>query len=141
MEARVPMPRLMYWRVCRAPTASIAASYCPRCCLSGSALFVTTRSFVQGGPPIPKKDIDKKRKRYLISSHAEEMEAKYQSRQQEIHEYYSTHEPNCPEPLPENSFVKGQFGMRRRYYVDRCGKIDPRALGEAVDEGTNAMRK
>ncbi|CAM38018.1 conserved hypothetical protein [Leishmania braziliensis MHOM/BR/75/M2904] len=105
------------------------------------ALFMSMRPFVQGGPPVPKKDIEKKRKRYLISPHTEEMEAKYQRRQREVHEYFATHEPNCPEPLPENGFIKGQFGMRRRYYVDRRDKIDPHALGNAVDEGTNAMRK
>ncbi|KAG5481012.1 hypothetical protein LSCM1_06687 [Leishmania martiniquensis] len=135
------MWRLVYQRVCHAPAASISASLYSPCGGSVAALSLTTRGFIQGGPPVPKKDIDKKRKRYLISSHAEEEEAKYKSRQRELHEYFATHEPNCPEPLPENSFVTGQFGMRRRYYVDRRGTMDPRTIGEAVDEGANAMRK
>lgn len=135
------MQRLMYARVCHKASVNTSASLSSSPVTSVSALFMIARHFVQGGPPVPKKDMDKKLKRYLISPHTEEMEAKYQSRQRELHEYFSTHEPNCPEPLPENSFVKGQFGMRRRYYVDHRGKIDPRALGNAMDEGTNAMRK
>ncbi|CAG9572425.1 conserved hypothetical protein [Leishmania major strain Friedlin] len=135
------MQRSMHARLCHTASVNISASLSSPPCASASVLFMTARYFIQGGPPVPKKDVDKKRKRYLISPHTEEMEAKYQSRQRELHEYFATHEPNCPEPLPENSFVKGQFGMRRRYYVDHRGKIDPHALGNAVDEGTNAMRK
>jgi hypothetical protein len=101
----------------------------------------TTRTFVQGAPPPPKKGIDKSRKEYLRSSHADEMKSKYQQRQQEIHEYFATHEPNCPEPLEENAFVKGKFGMRRRYLIDHRGKLDAFALNDALGESTNAMRK
>ncbi|GET87751.1 hypothetical protein, conserved [Leishmania tarentolae] len=135
------MQRSIYARVCRTTPLNISALLPPPLCSSAAAPFTAARHFVQGGPPVPKKDIDKKRKRYLVSPHTEEMEAKYQSRQRELHEYFAKHEPNCPEPLPENSFPKGQFGMRRRYYVDHRGKLDPHALGSAVDEGTNAMRK
>ncbi|KAG5507577.1 hypothetical protein JKF63_06526 [Porcisia hertigi] len=135
------MQRFVSTRGCHRATLSTSASFLLLSLPSATALSVTIRCFVQGGPPIPQKDIEKKRKRYLISSHTEEMEAKYQSRQREVHTYFATHEPNCPEPLPENSFVTGHFGMRRRYYVDRSGHIDPHALGRAMDEGTNAMRK
>lgn len=106
-----------------------------------AVLTISTRCFVQGAPPVPKKDIDPKRKAYLRSSHADEMEDKYKRRQREIHEYFATHEPNCPEPLEENAFVKGKFGMRRRYYVDHRGKLDAMALNDAIAESTNAMRK
>ncbi|KAL7701171.1 hypothetical protein NQL31_007193 [Lotmaria passim] len=109
--------------------------------IMAAALTISTRCFVQGAPPVPKKDIDPKRKAYLRSSHADEMEDKYKRRQREIHEYFATHEPNCPEPLEENAFVKGKFGMRRRYYVDHRGKLDAMALNDAIAESTNAMRK
>lgn len=104
-------------------------------------LRVATRGFVQGAPPIPKKDIDKQRKRYLLSSHEDEMKEKYEQRQQHLHEYFSTHEPNCPEPLAENAFVKGKFGMRRRWFIDRRDQINPTTLGDALGDSTNAMRK
>ncbi|KPI84734.1 hypothetical protein ABL78_6227 [Leptomonas seymouri] len=106
-----------------------------------ATLTSSTRTFVQGAPPSHTKEMDKRRKEYLCSSHKDEMEEKYKRRQREIHEYFATHEPNCPEPLEENAFVKGKFGMRRRYYVDHRGKIDAISLGQAIGEGTNAMRK
>lgn len=85
--------------------------------------------------------MDKGRKQYLTSSHADEMESQHQRRQRKIREHYAKHEPNCPQPLEENAFVKGKFGMRRRYFVDHRDKINVHSLNEALAESTNAMRK
>lgn len=106
-----------------------------------ATLLISARFFIQGGPPIPKKDLEKKRKKYLISSHEDEMDDLFQRRQQEIDDYYATHEPNCPRPLPNNAFRKGEFGMRRRIHLDRRRSIDSVELDKAVSEGNNAMKK
>ncbi|KPA78497.1 putative mitochondrial hypothetical protein [Leptomonas pyrrhocoris] len=106
-----------------------------------SSLTSSTRSFVQGAPPLPQRVTDKNNKERPRGSYREEMDSERARRQRAIHEFFATHEPNCPEPLEENAFVKGQFGMRRRYFVDHRGKIDSIALGAAVADSTNAMRK
>ncbi|RHW68627.1 hypothetical protein DPX39_100145400 [Trypanosoma brucei equiperdum] len=99
-----------------------------------------SRSFVQGGPPPPKlqEGIEPLKK---LRSYRAEMDARYEEEQRAERELYSR-TPNVPAPLPHNSYVKGQYGMRRRIKVQSTeDQISVHTLNEAVETGNHAMRK
>lgn len=104
-----------------------------------SAVMISSRTFIQGGPG-PQKE-DRQRIRNLTRSHEDEMKTAHRQKMERIAAYYAAKHPDAPAPLPENTFIKGQFGMRRRLHrpqrVD--GIIDPEKLSEAVTESMNAM--
>ncbi|CCW69186.1 unnamed protein product [Phytomonas sp. Hart1] len=100
-------------------------------------LCTTYRHFIQGGPPPGNR---KKLYRVYASSHEDEMKERHRLKMLEIEAYYAQ-QPNKPAPLPENAFIKGQFGMRRRIHRSRDEEYDPSAVNEAIDIGNNAMRK
>ncbi|CCW61226.1 unnamed protein product [Phytomonas sp. EM1] len=103
-----------------------------------SVFSTTYRHFIQGGPPPG----NQKKKRYhaYASSHEDEMQERHRKKMLEIEAYYAQ-QANKPAPLPENAFVKGQYGMRRRIHRDYESDINVQSLNEAVDIGVNAMRK
>lgn len=107
------------------------------------AAAVAARSFVQGGPP-PRKSTDAKgdmNQLYEVSrSHRAEMTDRQREKVEAQDRYYAQ-QVGKPAPLSENAFVNGKFGMRRRLHRTREDAIDLRSLSQAVDEGSNAMRK
>lgn len=93
---------------------------------------------MQGGPGPRKGDANEL---FQVSrSHREEMTQRHRMKMEAVERYYAS-QVGKPAPLPENAFTKGQFGMRRRLHRSREDDIDLVKLGQAVDEGVNAMRK
>ncbi|KAG8345338.1 hypothetical protein TRVL_03827 [Trypanosoma vivax] len=105
-----------------------------------AATACTRRCFVQGGPPPPKLQ-DGVEPMKKLRSYRAEMDAKYAAEQQAEREFYAR-TPNIPAPLPHNSPVKGQYGMRRRIKLrDDDDQVSVERINEALEMGNHAMRK
>lgn len=145
------MQRYSAWR--HRPTAVAAL-------LLGSLPSGTRRSFTQGGPGpsfddhnTHLKDILDTNKygekdgpfnanqRASSSSRHPPTREKYEENIEKIAAYYQTEQPDKPQPLPENSFPFGKFGMRRRLHVDRRRDLDLASFSDAMAESSNAFRK
>lgn len=78
---------------------------------------------------------------FVVSrSNREEMTLRHRQKMEAQERYYAE-QADKPAPLPENSFIQGKFGMRRRLHRSREEGIDLVKLSAAVEEGVNAMRK
>lgn len=124
------------------------------------ALLAACRCFTQGGPPPSFDDTNKNLKDILDTNKWGEKDGpfnanqrassnslhpptreKYEENLEKIAAFYQTEQPDKPQPLPENTFAFGKFGMRRRLHVDRRRDRDLASFSDAMAESSNAFRK
>lgn len=67
-----------------------------------------------------------------LKEEGEKSERRHEERMAAERAFYAQ-TPNKPAPLPENAFVPGKFGMRRRIRRSGVGDLDAKKVGEDME--------